>query len=258
MATKSDPDPGETKDEGATNERDGSPTNTSRPDGTVGVLGGMGPAATGRFFNTVVDRTPAENDQEHLHIILNSKPQIPDRTAFLVGSGEDPRPLLLDALNTLEQGGADIITIPCNTAHAFIDDITESTDADVLDMIRLAADRAAAAVGGGSVGLLSTRGTRESGLYHDRFAGTSATLVTPEDDTQESISTAIKAVKAGEQERPRELLIDAVAGFNGVDAIVAGCTEIPLALSQDDIEPEFVDPMVVLADQAIERANADR
>lgn len=244
--------------EGTTDDMSSSPTDTSHPDSTVGVLGGMGPAATGRFFNTLVDRTPAESDQEHLHVIVNSRPQIPGRTAFLVGTGEDPRPLLLDALSTLEQGGADIITMPCNTAHAFIDDITGSTDADVLDMIRLAADRAAATVGDGSVGLLSTRGTRETGLYHDRFAGTSATLVTSEDDTQENISTAIEAIKAGERERPRELLIDAVASFGDVDAIVAGCTEIPLALSQDDIEPAFVDPMVVLADRAIECANASR
>lgn len=258
MTRTTEPDREETTDRGATDEGDDGRTGRSPPEGTVGVLGGMGPAATARFFETLVDRTPAETDQEHLHVIVNSKPQIPPRTAFLVGSGEDPRPLLLDALNTLEQSGADVITVPCNTAHAFIDDLRESTAIDVLDMIRLAADRAAATVGDGSVGLLSTRGTRQSGLYHDRFAETSASLVTSDDDTQEDVSTAIEAIKAGERNQPRELLVDAVASFEDVDAIVAGCTEIPLALSQEDIEPEFVDPMVVLADRAIEYAGADR
>lgn len=229
---------------------------TDNADKTVGVLGGMGPAATARFFNEIIDRTPANTDQEHLHVVINNRPQIPDRIAYINGTGSDPRPYLLDALKTLEQAGADVITMPCNTAHTFIDDIRTNSDAKVLNMIGLTATQVTNAIEDGNVGLLSTEGTIDTGLYHEEFSDTPISVVTPKPEVQDNVSSAIKAVKRGERENPRSLLIDAVTQFDNVDAIVAGCTEIPLALSPEDINPQLFDPMVVLADRVVEYAKA--
>ncbi|MCA1705022.1 MAG: amino acid racemase, partial [Actinobacteria bacterium] len=90
---------------------------------TVGVLGGMGPLATAEFMRLLVASTPAKRDQEHLHVIVDSNPMIPNRTAALLHGGEDPTPMLVESARLLESAGAEILAMPCNTAHCFLADI---------------------------------------------------------------------------------------------------------------------------------------
>lgn len=56
----------------------------------LGILGGMGPLATVEFMLKIISQTPAHNDQEHIPMVVSSVPQIPDRTAFIMGHGQDP------------------------------------------------------------------------------------------------------------------------------------------------------------------------
>ncbi|HDH63258.1 MAG TPA: amino acid racemase, partial [Firmicutes bacterium] len=90
---------------------------------TVGIIGGMGPEATLDLFYKIIKNTPAKKDQEHIHLIIDNYPQIPDRTQFILGKGENPLPYLLRSANLLENAGVDAICMPCNTAHFFVDDI---------------------------------------------------------------------------------------------------------------------------------------
>ncbi|MCX8012953.1 MAG: hypothetical protein N3A02_01515, partial [Rectinema sp.] len=59
---------------------------------TIGILGGMGPEATAYFFSMLVRFDTAPRDQDHLHIIIDSDPSIPERTRFLLEGGKDPLP----------------------------------------------------------------------------------------------------------------------------------------------------------------------
>lgn len=223
----------------------------------IGIVGGMGPAATAYFYETIVTRTPEETDQDHLRVIVDSNPKIPDRTAYLTGDGPDPRPSLLETARNVEAAGADFLTVPCNTAHAFHDDLSAAVDVPVLHMIDLAARRVGSNDEYERVGLLATDGTIDLGIYHERLADQPVELATPEPRVQEWVMEALYRVKSGESERPRELLVDAVDAFDGVDAVIAGCTEVPLAFDREAVDVPLVDPMMVMADEAIARAKPE-
>jgi aspartate racemase len=106
------------------------------PDGTVvGVLGGMGPAATADFYDKLVRATPATRDQHHLRVVVWSDPTVPDRSAAIVGDGPDPTPWLLRGGRVLTGAGAGLIAVPCNTAHAFLATVEEQIGVPMVHMI---------------------------------------------------------------------------------------------------------------------------
>jgi aspartate racemase len=199
----------------------------------VGVLGGMGPAATADFLAKIVARTPADAESGHLAVAVWSNPEIPDRTQALLGLGPSPVPAMIDGVRRLAAMGADTIAIPCNTAHAFMGELRERTQADFLDMI----DATVAAVAtqfpaAGRVGILSTAGTRLSGLYQAacRRRGLATVELSPDDQVR-LVDPAIRAVKLGTGLAEAALLVgqaaEAVVSL-GASVAIAGCTEIPL------------------------------
>ncbi|GAH53208.1 unnamed protein product, partial [marine sediment metagenome] len=105
------------------------------PEKIIGILGGMGPEATVDLFHKIIKFTPAKKDQDHFRIIIDNNPKIPDRTAAILGKGEDPLPALQETARNLEKAGVDFIIIPCNTAHYFLPQIQKSVNIPVLNMI---------------------------------------------------------------------------------------------------------------------------
>ena len=91
---------------------------------TLGILGGLGPAASVYFYRLITEHTKALRDQDHLDIVLMSKASIPDRTEFILGkSADSPLSSMIEGVRALTGAGADLIAIPCNTAHYFYDEI---------------------------------------------------------------------------------------------------------------------------------------
>ena len=110
----------------------------------VGVIGGMGPDATVDLMQRVICATPAKDDADHIHLLVDNNPKVPSRIAALVeGHGESPAPVLVQMAQNLERAGADLLAIPCNTAHAYLDPIRSAVAIPVLDMIQMTADRLA-------------------------------------------------------------------------------------------------------------------
>src|ERR1700679_257808 len=104
----------------------------------VGVIGGMGPEATVDFLRRIVAATPARDDADHIHVLVDNNPQIPSRIAALIdGHGEDPAPVLCAMARGLEKQGADFLVMPCNTAHYYLQRIARAVNIPVLDMIAL-------------------------------------------------------------------------------------------------------------------------
>ena len=146
----------------------------------VGVLGGMGPLATADFYTKLVRLTPARADQDHLRVIIDSNPKIPDRTAALRGEGPDPTEALVATARGLERAGADLIAIPCNSAHAYLQAIRGSVGIPVLDIMEEVAAAAAALVPRPrAAGLLATSGTMQARLYHRALASRGIDVVEP-------------------------------------------------------------------------------
>ena len=227
----------------------------------IGVLGGMGPAATADFYQKLIQATPAKTDQDHLKVLIFSNPQIPDRTAAIRGEGPDPLPALVASAEALIRAGADFLTIPCVTAHHFFDGLQAAVKIPILHLIR----ETVSAVGAEHprlrcFGLLATSGTLQSRMFEAKFEPQGLTILTCERSVQDSrVMEAIYAVKKGESlDRPRRLVREAATHLleRGAQAIIAGCTEIPLVLREGDLPVPVIDPTWNLARAAVRCALA--
>ena len=228
------------------------------PEKIIGILGGMGPEATIDLFYKIIKFTPAEKDQDHLRIIIDNNPKIPDRTAAILGKGEDPLPALQETAKNLEKAGADFIIIPCNTAHYFLPLIQESVKIPVLNMIEETAKETRKKISPiQKVGLLASIGTYKTEIYHQQFKKFNIEVISPEEKDKEEVMKAIYAVKAGnlsEGIKKNILKIAQKLIDKGAEAIIAGCTEIPLILKEGDVSVPLIDPTQVLAKIAIRKA----
>jgi aspartate racemase len=219
----------------------------------------MGPAATADFYQKIIRATPAKADQDHLKVLIFSNPQVPDRTAAIRGEGPDPLPVLVAGAEVLIQGGVDFITIPCVTVHYCYDALQRAVSVPILHLI---GETATAVVkeypGLHRLGLLATTGTLQSRLFEPHFEPQGITILPPDPAVQSAaVMEAIYAVKHGEPlERPRHLIRQAAEHLRerGVEAVVAGCTEVPLILQDGDIAVPVIDPTWILARAAVRHA----
>ncbi len=194
---------------------------------TVGVLGGMGPAATVEFYRRLVVATPAAADQEHLRVLIDSDPRVPNRTDAILRGGPNPMPWLTAMSQRLEAAGAEFLVMPCNTAHAYIDEIRGSVSIPALDMI----EETAAALDRSPVGLLATDGTIQMGLYQAVCEARGVRVLVPEPADQRTIMNAIASIKRGDAQLGAKSMIAPVVdrlARDGAAAVIAGCTEISL------------------------------
>lgn len=230
---------------------------------TIGVLGGMGPEAGAAFFECIVNETAASRDQDHPPVILYSLPQVPDRTMAILHGGPSPVPALRRGLRALSRAGADFAVVSCISAHYFYPRITPTSPIPVLSLI----DETLTAIGKmrpvpKTIGLLATTGTVRSGIIASAFEAAGITVLTPSARDQKRVMTAIygkKGVKAGfTEDPPRAILLEIAADLisRGAQAVMAGCTEVPLALRAVDLPVPLIEPMTIGARAAIRRAGA--
>ena len=225
------------------------------PELIIGILGGMGPLATVELFRKIVEKTPAKLDQDHPRIIIYNNPKIPDRTAYILGNGPDPRPELIASARKLEDCGADFIIMPCNTAHYFAEDIQRAIRIPLVNMVEETAERIRE-MGLKRVGLLATDGTVRGKVYHRALEKRGIELVVPDDEDQRLVMRAIyEGIKAGNVELGRRLLLAVARRLEKrVEAIIAGCTEVSVALRPGDLSVPLIDPMDVIAEKAVKLA----
>jgi aspartate racemase len=222
---------------------------------TIGILGGMGPLATVDFLGKLVERTPAARDQEHVPVVVYSVPQIPDRSASILGGTESPLPAMRAGILTLERAGARAIAIACNTAHYWFDDLSRECRVPLLHI----ADCACAALGSGvaNVGLLATRGTLAAGFYQQRLISRGyRCLISRQDEIDTWVNPGIGLVKAGNIQGGGALLRQALAALfeRGAQRVILACTEIPPALDRV-AAPQLshcIDATAALADACIQ------
>jgi aspartate racemase len=220
---------------------------------TVGIIGGMGPAATVHFMARLQALTGAARDEDHLRLIVDCNPHVPDRNAAAKGGGASPQAVLAAMAQGLERAGAQLLVMPCNAAHAYAGAITATTKLPFIDLIETAGDEVAA-LAPRSVGILAADGCLEAGLYQDAFARRGLATVLCEPQAQARFMALIYGVKAGDVgQRARAEMQGLAAGLvdAGADVILAGCTEIPLLLSHADVATPLVDTIESLARRTI-------
>lgn len=213
----------------------------------LGVLGGMGPAATLDFLAKLQAATPVSREQDHLRVLVDINPKVPDRNV----DGSDPGPVLAAMASGLRVSGAQVLAIACNTAHAYAEDVRAS-GLPLIDMLETAG-LAARAQGAGVVGVLGT--SLALGLYRDRFSQLGLEVVTLDDHEQVEFMALLYRIKRGDVGQASRDAMAALAHRlinKGAQAVIAGCTEVPLVLSQTELSTSFLDATQTLAVRCVE------
>lgn len=226
---------------------------------TIGILGGMGPLATADLFEKIILHTRAERDQDHLRVLIDSNTGIPDRTAALLHGGEDPAPELAASARGLARQGAELLLMPCNTAHCFYDAVQAAVPVPVLHMVRLTA-RALRERGVRTAGLLATDGAVRTGIYQRCFEEAGVGLLVPDPAGQRAVMDLIyQGVKAGRRDydaaAARRAMEELLA--RGAETLALGCTELPLAVRMYHLDLPAADPTLELALEAIRQAGGE-
>jgi aspartate racemase len=230
----------------------------------IGVLGGMGPEATLDCYAKIIQNTPASKDQQHLRVIIDSNPKVPDRTPAIIGAGESPVPAMINGCQALDRAGADFIIIPCVSAHFFLNEIRQQSPLPILSIIDATAETIVQNYPGiHVVGLMAATGTVKGEKFQTRLAEDGITTVVPDEHTQPRIMAAIYDIKNSQSKRSRAdittMLMAAAEDLiskkpDGAQGIIAGCTEIPLAMHQKHISVPYFDALTILARAAIRKA----
>lgn len=220
-----------------------------------GVLGGMGPEATVDFMAKVIALTPGDKDQDHIHMLVDHNPTVPNRQDAILGEGEDPGPALADMARRLETAGADFLVVPCNTAYVFEQAIIDAVDIPLVSIIDVTID--AIPDGCSAVGLLATGGCLQAGVYQRGLEERQLNALVPTTDELVELMSAVNAIKAGKANAATGAALLSLAQAlieRGAGAIIAGCTEIPLALEQSMIEVPLLSSTDILAQRTVQLA----
>ena len=226
---------------------------------TLGILGGLGPAATVYFYDMLTSMTRASCDQDHLDIVISSRASTPDRTAYILGaSDENPAELMVEDAKKLVTFGADVIAIPCNTAHYFYDEVAQSVEVPVLNIIEQTC-YAVKIAGGSCIGILATEGTVMAQAYHMMAHKMGLECVAPTREGQKIINSIIyDRIKQGKSVDVDSFMSVAEELFSfGADKIVLGCTELSLLCREYNFDDRFVDSLKSLAVAVLKRFGKD-
>ncbi|MDG2522911.1 amino acid racemase [Caulobacter segnis] len=228
----------------------------------VGVLGGMGPAATIDLMGAVLRLSKGAVEQDGLRLLVDSNPAVPDRNEALLRGGPSPGPTLAAMARGLETAGADFLVMSCNTAHAFQYDIERAVRIPFVSMIEEAVAAAAAAADpGAAVGLLAADGCLQADLYGPQLARRGLSCVTLEAPDQARFMQLVYAIKRGDLSLG---VSDAMAALAerlrqcGAQVIIAACTEAPLVLHEGMTDAPLIDSTGALARAIVDYARHDR
>lgn len=226
---------------------------------TAGVLGGLGPATTVDFITRVMARTDARCDQDHIRMLIDHNPTVPDRHRAIAGEAPTVAPQLIEMARGLEAAGADFLVMVCNTAHAYAAEIRSAVAIPFISII----DVTVAALGGEPlrVGVMAAEGCLRAGLYQQAIAAAGHQPVLWSDSELAEFMALVYRIKAGERGREIRDAMERLAGslvFDGADVLVAGCTEIPLILDSGAGDVPLLSSTDLLAEHTIALARGDK
>jgi aspartate racemase len=230
----------------------------------LGVIGGMGPAATADFFAKLIEETPASCDEEHIPTLIVSDPRLPGRPAAILDNGPSPLPALRSLRDRLLAAGATMLAMPCNTAHYWYDALAGDCPVPFISIVESSCTAVRKVASPGQpVGLIGTRATLAAGIYDRQLQAGGYRLMLPsEEELAQAILPSIRLVKEGRAAQAGELLAPAVQALlgRGAAVVVLACTETPVALdaSRSPLRAHCVDSNRALARACVARWSARR
>ncbi len=227
----------------------------------VGVLGGMGPEATVDFMAKVIAATPADKDQDHVRMLIDHNPKVPNRQAAILADGEDPSRALALMGQALQEAGADFLVVPCNTAYVFAGAITTATTIPLISIIDVTVEAIAdACPGAHRVGILATDGCLRAGVYQDALQKAGYESLVPTDAELHDLMRLVNGIKGGVRDDTTATGMRQLASAlqdRGAEVIIAGCTEIPLVLDAMMLSVPLLSSTDLLAERTVQLARGN-
>lgn len=227
---------------------------------TIGIIGGMGPKATVELFQLIVNNTNAYKDSEHIHIIIDNNPQIPDRTSAILYGMESPLKSIVLSAKKLRRAGCDFIVIPCNTSHYYADEIQRGAQVKLVNMIEETA-KEISLNNYKTIGLLATTGTINTRIYENTCYKYGIRIVVPSEEKQKRVMSFIyDTVKAGKEDISLDQISDCFEELKckGAEAFLLGCTELSVAnKAKPKTNYRVIDALQILALRSIVEAGYD-
>lgn len=225
-----------------------------REEKIIGVVGGMGPDATVDLFQTIINKTPAAEDQDHYRILIYNNPKIPDRTEAILADGKNPLKELIKTAKVLEKAGASFLVMPCNTAHYFVEEMQNKLEIEIINMIKEVAVEINKDDKIKKAAIMGTKGIIETGIYNKELEKLGIEVLKPDQAEKNKLMEIIYAIKSAKQtaEMQQELSKIALSLINrGAEAVILGCTELPLLFDKDNFNYPLFIPQEILAERAI-------
>ena len=231
----------------------------------VGIMGGMGPEAGVDLFSRSTAETHAKCDTDHLHIILDSNPKMPSRQDAILHGGESPVPAMIATAKNLVNAGADFIIIGANTAHYFYDEVAAAVPVPFLHIIHEAVKETIRLVPDiKKVGVMATTAAMQAHVYEKSCGQFGLEVVAPDAEIQDLMQSAIFDHDYGFKYNGRtEKCIEAAKQVaehlmaKGAEALIMGCTEIPLILGDTTFSVPLIDPNEIIAKAAVRYAKGE-
>ena len=208
----------------------------------LGILGGMGPAASNEFVTRLVAKTPATKDQDHIPFVLWSDSTVPDRSTSMLNKDDKPLPYLLAGIQGLKIAGCTTIVIPCNTAHFWFSHLEKiaAWNAKIIHIVDSVTEALRDInVTNDKIGIIGTKATIEYGLYQYKLNKLGWDCITPTKEQMDTlVNPAINLIKASNMDQAHEMLMTVIHSLidKGAKAVVLGCTEIPLSIKEDTVQ----------------------
>lgn len=221
----------------------------------IGILGGMGPAATVELFQNIITGTRVKNDQDHIEIIILNDPKVPDRTMFILDQGENPIPIMKQNIERLQDAGASVIMIPCMTAHTFIEELQNGLSIPIINGIELINSYLQRYYPNKKIGLLATTGSVKSKVYQKYIKNE---IIVPNEFAQKKLMHLIYGKDGIKTGNTGELIVKDIQEIveemesKSIEVIISGCTELGLVINSNNISIPVIDPLQLLAKKAIE------
>jgi aspartate racemase len=226
---------------------------------TIGILGGMGPGASADLYQRIIvyaqKKYRAEQDYDYPPMIIYNLPLI----GFSEMGFENPdivKQQLIAGVKKLEQAGSDFIAIACNTVHYFYDDMQAAVNIPIINIMEATVARVREK-NYGRVGVLCSESMNKLGLYQTVLANSAIESHLVDESKQKILNSVILHVMSGSQgpeqkEQIKKIIDDFTA--RGDEAIILGCTELPLAITQKDLDTKLFDSTQILAETVLEYA----
>lgn len=229
---------------------------------SIGIIGGVGPAATCDLMKKIIEHTNAKDDQHHIHIYVDCNTDIPDRTKAILYHEESPVPEIVKSGKKLQEMGADVLVMPCHTGHYFYEEIVKNLEIPMLDITKETAEHLKKK-GIKRAGILATEGTIQSNIYKTALDKYEIDVIYPNIKDQKLFMSLIyDHIKRGylkRNELPEKEIkksLEAMAE-KGAEIFVLACTELPIAFEIMQLTEHIIDPTLLLAKAAIQFTGAN-